>query len=237
MAKIAIIKQTAGLGDILFTSKIRKLLENDGYKVYNPVINEYEWIHEYVDGNFPTLNNFNYLEFFMSNNLNPTKTIVGDDEFFFIPLQSADRHFSCSVMDAKYKLINIEFSDWSDYMKYKRDTIKEENLLTKLNISENEEFILVNNKYGSPPNFAIKQININSDSKIINMDFYENFTLFDWIGVMERAKEIHVVESSINFLLEKENIDPNKVFIYSKHTPSSFSQVKHLFSKKWNYVY
>jgi hypothetical protein len=52
MDKIAIIKQPAGLGDILFTTKIRKSLENDGYKVFHPVINEYSWISEYIEGDF-----------------------------------------------------------------------------------------------------------------------------------------------------------------------------------------
>ena len=69
------------------------------------------------------------------------------------------------------------------------------------------------------------------------MGFYDGFTLFDWIKVLEKSKEIHVVESSINYILEKENIEPSIVFIYSKHVPSSFNHVKHLFSKNWNYIF
>lgn len=237
MDKIAIVKQTCGLGDILFTSKIRKILENEGYKVIHPVIQEYSWIGEYIEGEFPVINEFKYLDLLNNTNLNPEKIIVDDVEIFLVPLQTADRRFEGSVMDAKYKLMNIDLTDWSNYLTIKRNKNKEEELLKKLNLSENDDFILINNKYGSPPNHLTKSINVNTTSKIVYLDFYDGYTLFDWLKVLEIAKEIHVVESSINFLLEKEDINPNKVFIYSKHEPSSFSQVEHLFLKKWNYIF
>lgn len=237
MDKIAIIKQTCGLGDILFTSKIRKILENDGYRVIHPVIQEYSWISDYIEGEFPVINDFNYLDLLNNCNLKPEKIIKDNVEIYLVPLQTADRLFEGSVMDAKYKLMNIDLTDWSDYLNIKRNKIKEEELLKKLGISESDDFIVINNKYGSPPSYATKSINVNTTSKIIYLDFYEGYSLFDWLKVLEIAKEIHVVESSINFLLEKENIDPKKVFLYSKHEPSSFSQVKHLFLKKWNYIY
>lgn len=237
MDKIAIIKQPAGLGDILFTSKIRKSLENDGYKVFHPVINEYSWIGEYIEGNFPVINDFKYSDILQNSTLTPNNIYIDDNEIFLIPLQTADRIYNGSVMDAKYKLMNLKFDDWSDYLIINRNKKKEEELFRLLGIKENDEYIVVNNKFGSPPNFATKNIKINTDCKIIDMGFYDGFTLFDWVKVLELSKEIHVVESSINYILEKENIEPSKVFIYSKHVPSSFSHVKHLFSKDWNYIF
>jgi hypothetical protein len=237
MDKIAIINQPAGLGDILFTTKIRKTLENDGYKVFHPVINEYSWITEYIDGNFPIVNDFKYSDTLQNTNLTPNKIYRDGYEIFLIPLQTADRLFDGSVMDAKYKLMNLNFDDWLDYLIINRNKKKEDELFSLLGIKENDEYIVVNNKFGSPPNFATKDIKINTDCKIIDMGFYDGFTLFDWIKVLEHSKEIHVVESSINYILEKENIDHSKVFIYSKHVPSSFNHVKHLFSKNWNYIF
>jgi hypothetical protein len=206
MDKIAIIKQPAGLGDILFTSKIRKTLEDNGYKVFHPVINEYSWITEYIDGNFPIINDFKYSDALQNSNLTPNKIYKDGDEIFLIPLQTADRLFDGSVMDAKYKLMNLKFDDWSDYLIINRNKKKEEELFSLLGIKENDEYIVVNNKFGSPPNFATKNIKINTDCKIIDMGFYDGFTLFDWIKVLEKSKEIHVVESSINYILEKENL-------------------------------
>jgi hypothetical protein len=183
------------------------------------------------------INDFKYSDILQNSNLTPNKIYRDGEEIFLIPLQTADRLFDGSVMDAKYKLMNLKFDDWSDYLIINRNKKKEEELFSLLGIKENDEYIVVNNKFGSPPNFATKNIKINTDCKIIDMGFYDGFTLFDWIKVLEKSKEIHVVESSINYILEKENIEPSKVFIYSKHVPSSFNHVKHLFSKNWNYIF
>lgn len=237
MAKIAIIKQPAGLGDILFTSKIRKVLEEDGYKVIHPVIKEYSWLSDYIEGSFPVVDGFEYVDLLNSVGLHPTVYQDSGVEIQVIPLQTADQLYPGSVMDAKYKLMNLHQDDWSSYLHFNRRGDRENALFSLLGLDDNAEFVLVNNKFGSPPNFATKNIVPNTDYKIINMDFQEGFTMFDWLKVMEKAKELHVIESSINYLLEKENIAPNKVFIYSKHTPPSFYHVQHLFTKNWNYIY
>jgi hypothetical protein len=139
MDKIAIIKQPAGLGDILFTSKIRKTLEDNGYKVFHPVINEYSWITEYINGDFPIINDFKYSDLLQNSNLTPNKIYKDGDEIFLIPLQTADRLFDGSVMDAKYKLMNLKFDDWSDYLIINRNKKKEEELFSLLGIKENDE--------------------------------------------------------------------------------------------------
>lgn len=237
MNKICIIKQPAGLGDILFLSKIRKILTDSGYEVIHPVIKEYKWLGEYIKGNFPVIENMEYLDFYNSVGLYIDKKIIDNKEITVIPLSTADRLYAGSVMDAKYKFLNINFNDWFNFLEIKRNINKENELFYEvLKLKEGDDYVLINNNYGSPPNFLKKNIQVGHTKKIY-MDFYENFTLFDWIGVMEKASEIHVVESSINYVLEKLNITPEKIFIYSKHNPPSFTHVKHLFSKNWNYIY
>lgn len=237
MAKIAVIIQSAGLGDILFTAKIRHYLGSQGYKVIHPVVSEYGWIGEYIDGNFPVLDRFELRNIILNAPSVISTVHVDGDDILLVPLQSADQLFSGSVMDAKYKLMGLDFCDWSSYLHIKRNYKKEKELTNLLGLNNTAGYIVVNDKYGSPPYFARKNINLETQTPVIQVDFLEGFTLFDWIGVFERAEQIHAVESSINYILEKENVNPSKVFIYSKHTPSSFDQVKHLFSKKWNYVY
>ena len=70
------------------------------------------------------------------------------------------------------------------------------------------------------------------------MDFYEGVTLFDWIKIFENAEEIHTVETSVYYILEKLNLE--KVYIYAKPTPENrandFSYMKEHCSNKWTYI-
>jgi hypothetical protein len=70
------------------------------------------------------------------------------------------------------------------------------------------------------------------------MEFYDDVNLFDWIKVFENAKEIHTVETSVYYILEKLNLE--NVHIYAKPTPQNrandFSYMKDHCSKKWKYI-
>jgi hypothetical protein len=70
------------------------------------------------------------------------------------------------------------------------------------------------------------------------MEFYDDVNLFDWIKVFENAKEIHTVETSVYYILEKLNLE--NVYIYAKPTPQNrandFSYMKDHCSKKWKYI-
>jgi hypothetical protein len=238
-----IIKQPCGLGDILFTSKIRHLLAQKGYEVIHPVIKEFKWVGNYIDGNwasFPILDEtFPYYDLYNNfRGLYPAEVSVNNEQLVIVPLQTADQLYSGSVMDAKYKLVELPLNDWHQYLSINRNKEKEDNLFYNiLNLKDNEKYIVTNPHYGSPPNFNTRTLPINTTFKCINITFLDNVSFFDWIKVLEKAEEIHVVESSINYILQAIDIDPNKVFIYSKHTPSNFDAVKHLFTKNWNYVY
>ena len=48
--KKCLIKQPAGIGDILFCQKIVYKLLNDGYEVWWPVDDCAEWIGDYISG-------------------------------------------------------------------------------------------------------------------------------------------------------------------------------------------
>ena len=48
MSKICLIRQPAGIGDIFFTQKIAKDLISKGYEVWWPVIQQFEFIKDYI---------------------------------------------------------------------------------------------------------------------------------------------------------------------------------------------
>ena len=232
--KICLIRQPAGLGDILFSQKIaHKLMEQD-YKIIWPVQNEFLWLKQYIsDISFCSLNeSFSLKEKYSTNN------IEKNDNSLIIPLQDADRYFpGICMMDAKYKFVGLKMDNWQDYLKFDRNRKKEEELLKFLDIKEGDKFVLLNRFYGSPPNQKTCTYleNYNHKLKVVEMNLYNDFTLFDWCEVMERASEIHTVDTSIMYMMEKLNLTGN-LHCYSRYYPANFSNVTHLFKAPWNYV-
>ena len=71
------------------------------------------------------------------------------------------------------------------------------------------------------------------------MDFLEDTHIFDWLRVAENAIEIHTMETSLCYLLEKINL--TNVFVYSKYTANNnkkddFGYIKSNYSSDWTYV-
>ena len=76
------------------------------------------------------------------------------------------------------------------------------------NIDKTKPFAFVNKMFGTPPTYKIrKDIDINFDGQIIepnyDLDVANGIKLFDWIGILEKAKEIHTVETSFCYLIDK----------------------------------
>jgi len=234
-----LINQPAGIGDIFFCQKIAYALhETYNVDIIWPVISEFSWIKEYIKVPFIYFvdwnDNFEGKDILINNNLSHIFTL---NNYLIIPLNKADWNYpGISVMDAKYKLVNLDFNDWSDYFNFKRNIDKENELYYNiLGLKDNSEYIFVNRQFASPPETQIcKYIDLNKFSYYIEMKYINNFTIFDWCKVIENAKEIHTVETSINYIIDKIN-PKGKLEMYSKHTPPNYNQIQHLFKSNWNY--
>lgn len=248
--KIGLIYQPCGLGDILFIQKIAHHIKNLGFQVYWPVVHELSWLNNYIsDFNFiswdtkenplpsPPLSDdviFPFKDFYSPNN----STTVTDSLFFFQGFINAEK-----IMAGKYNSINLDWSDWRDYIIFNRDIEKENELFYNvLNLNDNDEYIFVNRKYGTRPNVmqfsGLDHIFHNQNTKIVEMDIIDGFSLFDWIKVLENAKEIHIIETSLNYLLESpqlfEKIKDKPLHLY--HRYGFFHEVDYLFKLPWNYI-
>lgn len=239
MVKKIIIRQPAGIGDIFFTQKIAYVLhETYNVDIIWPVIPEFIWIKNYID--IPFIKFISWDEDFEGKDIllnNDVPYIFTLQDYLIVPLQRADWNYpGISVMDAKYKLVDLDFEDWSDYFKFDRNTEKENQLYYDvLGLTDKSEYVFINKQFGSPPDTQIcKYISLDKFSHYIEMRYIDGFTLFDWCKVIENAKEIHTVETSINYIIDKIN-PKGKLEMYSKHTPPNYSQVKHLFKSNWNY--
>ena len=229
--KQVLIKQPAGLGDIFFTQKIVKSFIDKGHEVIWPVNENFMWLNDYMDNIFVNENT----EFPHKNYYGGRQPIETED-LIFIPLQEADRHYpDVKIMASKYRMMGMDYSDWSDHFTFKRNYEKEDDLFyNKLGLSDTDEYCLMLRNYGSPPNFLKFPINYEGDLKVIELDFYDGFTLFDWCKVIENASELQLIDSSINYIIDKLELKTDKLSLYTRR-PNNFSEIDYIF--KTNYTF
>lgn len=247
--KVCIIKQPAGIGDIFFCQKIAKSVQTETHykRVIWPVASTYSYLSEYMiaDGVefVDETTNFPYKDVYNSGNVYMVET----DEYLFVPLQTSDyvqktckchnNHLAHGHM--KYDFCNVDYSDWKDYFNFKRNDERENFLIEKIGLDITKPYNLINNNCGTYPNYGKREDLVpNNKYSNVYMDFYEGVNLFDWIKIFENAVEIHTVETSTYYILEKLNL--KNVYIYAKPTPENrsndFSYMKDHCNKNWKYV-
>ena len=234
MSKICLIRQPAGIGDIFFTQKIAKDLISKGYEVWWPVIQQFEFIKNYikVDGlKFVTENeNFPHKNIYLEGHSKPLQ--IADDSIY-LPIQHFDRHFpDISVMQAKYKMVNTDSSDWLDYFEFERNLEREQKLIDHYGVQD-KEFVFVNRMFGSPPH-SKPCPHMGEYENSVEMEYLGWDNLFDWIGLLLKAKHIYTVETSILYIISKLGL--KNVTVYSRHASPSFHQVEHIFDKDLTYI-
>jgi hypothetical protein len=123
-------------------------------------------------------------------------------------LWMAKRHFW-----AREKL-GIEFGDFRRNVKINRNLDREKDLIETYGLKG--DYILANDIFSH-----INQIelDIKSDLPVHYMyadrDRDNGFHIFDWILAMQNAKEIHVVESALGYLVDK-YCNKNKIYLYDR---------------------
>lgn len=143
------------------------------------------------------------------------------------------------LMIKKYEVSgNIEWEDWSDYVKYERNYEVENNLKEQLGISPGEKYILFNEKYGMNQTHhgVRKHIPKDYDGKIIEMQILGGITIFDWCGIIENAEEIHTVDTSILMVIETLNLKAKKMTVHPRHYKYTIPHLSRLFKKPWEWI-
>jgi hypothetical protein len=233
-----LIRQPAGLGDILFTFKIAIELN----KKYNPKQILWPVVDQYID--LP-----NYIEvpenihFISQSTAFPNKEIyetyyrqiIKQDNFIYIPLD-----YSCHSiygefnfqenLYSKYKFVNLSFSDWSSYIKLKRN-FQKENELYNIKVGK-KPYILVNRNYGTwPGTITRNDIVLSSEFDIVEMNFTEGYNIFDWIKILENAEEIHTLQTSLAYIVDILKLE--KVYIYQR--TQEYEHLKGSVENSFNY--
>jgi hypothetical protein len=230
MSAECIIRQPAGLGDILFTLQIGEKFIETGHTVIWPVQDHFKFLNEYLD------TSINYCSLDEAPDVYNQSQLIKNDKQIFVPLQDADRIFpEEKILSAKYKMVGgvDKIDNWASVLrtKLKRNKKREQELENILNLPEN--FCLVSQSYGSPPNsiyFPMYELNTNYD--IIDLNYIDGFNLFDWCGVIEKAKSFWIIESSINYLLEILDLQTSDINMYSRRL-GDWSEIDYVFKKPY----
>jgi hypothetical protein len=241
--KICLINQAAGLGDIILCQKIAAHVIELGYNIVWPVVDQYNYISEYIQNpkiHFCSINdNFIQKDLYLKNE----NEFIQTDDFLYLPLNNADRVIqSKSMLYAKYDYCQLTPDNWQNHFEIKRNYSREEKLLNHFNIIPGEKYNVLNKTFATPPNIITNtSIYPKNDYKTINMELLGWDRIFDWMGILEGAEEIHTVDTSLTLILTKLNVKNVHIYErtngigadYSKPNPDYIH--RSLFCKDWKY--
>lgn len=234
MSKICLVNQPAGLGDIFFLQKFVDMKISQGFEVIYPTLPSLIYVRDYIkkDG----LKFFSMDEDFPHKGSFHEQRIIQTEDFEYYPFNIADRSVPGSCMEAKYTFVGQDYNGWQEHFQWERNTEKENKLYYEvLNLSDSEEYSLVSNVWGTPPTNNFREVPTSGNYRIVSVEMLEEFTPFDWAKVIENAKEISIVDTSFNYLIEKLELKAEKLYLTSRFTPANFSHIINLFKKNWIY--
>jgi hypothetical protein len=185
-----LIKQPGKVGDIVICLPIAKHYADRGYSV------EWECPAQYHAM-------FNYVSY-------ATPVVTGSGEYsrtidisFGLNKQSSTniawakhKRTGSSFVNLKYELAGVDVKERNN-LKYNRNETAENNLFSDLGLNDAEPFILFHgaSDYGTPVNLPAHSL------KVVEFGPVGNYTIFDWRKVIEKATEIHCIDSSLaNFV-------------------------------------
>tara|TARA_Y100000992_G_scaffold127179_1_gene83479 strand:- start:9 stop:557 length:549 start_codon:yes stop_codon:yes gene_type:complete len=156
---------------------------------------------------------------------------VVEENGAFISLATADMtHNDGKIMSSKYATVGIDYSDWKDYFKFKRNFAKEDELYyNTLGLTDDSEFVFINNLYNTDIRDSELLSSENYDLPAVELKIHKGFTLFDWCKVLEKAKSVYTINTSINYLIDVLDTTYERYVIIA-HNESNKSEIDYLFS-------
>lgn len=247
--KECLIYQPCGNGDQWFLLKAARYFYDLGYRVTWPVVHEYIWMQQHVPWIHwiswgDTVRKLTHqdtlpdsVQFKNKEKYNPYLPNILSGDFIYI---NGFAPFSGRVMESKYTSIGQDYRGWHEFVRFDRNSGRERQLLNRLNISNSEKFCFVNRNFQLRPT-VLKYENIKIDpsfynKRVVELSIINGFTSVDWLAVIERADSIHMIETSLNYIMESPQVRHNltsDLHLYSRC--GNFSEVDYLFTLPWNY--
>jgi hypothetical protein len=235
---ICLVYQPLGIGDVFFCQGIGKYFLNKGYRVIWPLASQVMYLKEYI--NSPGIEfvnkdlDFPRKDFYIEQN-----PLVIEKDFVFLPLANASHRVpNSSLMYSKYELLGLDFNIWRDNFNFTRNMERENNLYYNiLGLKEDEEYMFVNKKWGTPPYYNEAPFNVDTEYKVVEMQFIPGDNIFDWLKVIENASMIVTVDTSYLLLMEKlSNMKSQAFYCYPRSNNLDFIPIiEKMYSINWQY--
>jgi len=244
--RICLIYQPLGIGDVFFCQGIGNHYLNLGYRVIWPIASHVIYLKDYIDSPgiefVDVASDFPGKERYMTQYNDPWNLYPMDieGEFVFLPLSNAQyRVKDSSLMISKYELVGLDFTMWRDNFNFIRNTERENNLYYNiLGLSDDEPYVFLNKKFGTPPHYHEAPFTVDTDEKIIEIQFIPGDNLFDWLKVIENASMIVTVDTSYQYLMEKmDTLKATNFYCYPRSGKEDWIPIiDRIFTQvKWNY--
>jgi len=237
-SKICLVFQPLGIGDVFFCQAIGKHFIEKGYRVVWPLASHIMYITDYIETYgieyVDRESDFPKKDFYVEQN-----PLVLEEDFVFLPLANASHRVpNSSLMYAKYELVGLDFKIWKDSFTIKRNVERENNLYYNvLGLKEDEEYVFLNRKWGTPPYYNEAPFSVDTDLKTVEMQFIPGDNIFDWLKVIENASMIVTVDTSYLLLMEKlDNIKSTAFYCYPRSGTLDFVPIiEKMYSIDWQY--
>ena len=250
MKKTCLIHQQQGIGDLIFIQKIiGKYVEND-FNVICPIKIEHRVIKDHFSTervHYPLISAESTLvERFPFDQdhvrlVSECETNFADSrfarpyeagDFVFLALGPAYRQLPDGLMLSKYRLAGLDYSDWPDYVRTKRNFAAEAALWDHLGLKRNAKYTLVN-EFSSNG-----RLEIQVPGNVVYMRKIEGYTLFDWISVLQRCSRLITVDTALVWVAEVFLKKPVPVHLLSKWSTgqTSFDDFKSALRLPWQFA-
>ena len=116
-----------------------------------------------------------------------------------------------------------------DWFHLERDTKREEEVFSNI-IGDNfsNDYIFVADDPSRGYEFDLSRVKDDYDCQVIRASDYLNYTLFDLLGVMEKAKSCHVMWSSFFILCDSLNPGFTKIYLHETYLNGGAGKITHL---------
>ena len=229
---MVIINQPRGIGDIIFMLKAVEWIRDMGYRAVWAVEPAFMSIGKHA----PWVTFVPYTSLaYTSAGCDSVRELLHNGAII-APFRWSDTYMAvkyCHVMPAKYAMLGLDWHTWST-AGWERDSAAEERLVAALKLPP--KFALVNRRFTSTGRSQIALPPMRMP--VVEQTVLQGFSAIDWVGVAERATEIHTVGTGTVFAIDAlaAHLTPNLFLYPRKPAERDCGNYDYLLTRPWKVV-
>lgn len=241
--KKIVVNQYFGLGDILFIEPIYKYLHDLGLEVIAPIQDQYLWVQDHIKYvQFKGISEFDmdYERFDFGLLTEDTAYLpLRFSDQIYRNLRPHDTSASRYWMTDKYTVLGLDYNRWTSI--HLERNMEKEKALKSIVLSEigNSEYDFCNSYYGNALNINLELENrVKSGVPVIFMSKIEGYTMVDWSSIIEGARKVHTVSTSLLYMIQAIHQPGKEYHLYPRLPERGFYTVEEFLPSYWtkNYI-